>query len=42
MISISVALDALELPWTIDLISFHTITDTALIEHINRCGISIG
>jgi uncharacterized protein len=41
IISISKALDDLDLPWQIDLLIFDSITEQSLIEHIKRCGIRI-
>ncbi|PKN72396.1 MAG: hypothetical protein CVU50_07425 [Candidatus Cloacimonetes bacterium HGW-Cloacimonetes-3] len=42
ILSLYVALDTLDLPWKIDLINYHSITEIALIEHIVRCGIVVG
>lgn len=39
IVSISVHLDELELPWKIDLVNFSVIADKALIDHIDRRGI---
>lgn len=41
IITISAALDDLDLPWQIDLVIFDKITEVSLTEHIKRCGISI-
>jgi len=34
-------LDNLDFPWKIDLINYHNITDVAMKEHIERCGIVV-
>jgi uncharacterized protein len=42
LISLLVQIDALELPWKIDLVNFASIKDQNLIDHIRRCGIPVG
>jgi predicted nucleotidyltransferase len=42
IIPLSVELDELDLPWTIDLVSLATVHDPALLGHIQRCGITVG
>jgi uncharacterized protein len=41
IITISSALDELDLPWQIDLVIFDKVTAASLTEHIKRCGIQI-
>jgi len=41
ILSIYLALDNLDFPWKIDLINYHNITDVAMKEHIERCGIVV-
>lgn len=41
MLNLSIEIDALELPYKIDLIILDRITEVALLEHIQRVGISL-
>ncbi|HOH47415.1 MAG TPA: nucleotidyltransferase domain-containing protein [Candidatus Cloacimonadota bacterium] len=41
IITISTCLDALDLPWQIDLLILDRITEESLTEHIKRCGIQL-
>lgn len=41
LLKLRTALDDLNLPWQIDLIHYEAISNEALIEHINRVGISL-
>ena len=39
ILTLNIRLDALELPYKIDLVNYHTIKDQNVIDHINRVGI---
>lgn len=41
VISLSTALDSIDIPWEIDMILLDRITDQALTEHIKRCGLKV-
>lgn len=41
-VKLATMLDALDLPWLIDLIHYESITDAAVKEHIDQVGIKLG
>lgn len=41
ILSLRTAIDALDLPWQVDLAHYESITDQALINHIDRVGINL-
>jgi len=40
ILSLNVKLDSLDLPYKIDVVNYQTIKDQAVLEHINRVGIT--
>lgn len=42
ILTLKTAVDALDLPWQIDLVHYDTLADPAVKEHIDRVGIILG